>query len=122
MNINKLYHHNVPFLIFRKMPFRLLREKNLLHGSVSSLNDKIQTQKASDNVSAAAGKISKNLRKNTTSKVDFSKLSKNKNKSLNDPALLTSNVMPPILEPSHKLDSYRDDSLASQLSTEKIQF
>ena len=48
------------------------------------------------------------------------KSQKKKYNSLNDFALLTSNVMPPNLKPSKRRGLDRDDSLKSQFSTEKL--
>ena len=47
---------------------------------------------------------------------------KRKHNGLNGLDFQNSKVMPPTLKPSAQLDLHRDDSLTSQLSTEKYQF
>ena len=96
--------------------------KNSLNGSNASLSDHMESQETSVRAPSIFIHDSKLCERNRTSAPDSSKSTKRKNNLSTDLALLISNAMPPALKSSSKLDSLSDDSLTSQLSTEKIQF
>ena len=60
--------------------------------------------------------------KNKTCDPDSPMSPKRKYKILKDSRFSFSNLMPPTLKPSQKLEMHREASLTSQLSTEKFQF
>ena len=96
--------------------------KNSLHGSYTSLLDKMETQDVPGIVLSTARNDSKNPKKNLNLDPDSSKSTMRKIINLKDSAFLNSKIMPPTLKPSRKPNLDRDDSWTSHLSTEKFQF
>ena len=96
--------------------------KNSLHGSQGSLNDAMESQRASSNAPSTATKDSQNPQKTKTCESDSPKSQRNNYNILKEPAFLKSNVIPPILNSWHKADLHRDNSVTSQFSSEIFQF
>ena len=94
--------------------------KNSLHGSKADLNDEMENQEASSCAPSPVIHDSKAPQKKNSAP-DSSKSPKRKHKNWTDPAIANWNVLPPTLKSSLKPDLHRDDSLTSQLSTEKLQ-
>ena len=82
----------------------------------------METQEASGKVPTTARSPLSSLIKKQICALDSSKSLERKLNTLNDPAFLTSIVMPPTIKLSEKPDLHRDDSLTSQLSAETLQF
>ena len=81
----------------------------------------METQEASKNASSIfRNDSSEPPTKNKTFEPESSKSPKEKKEGLKDNAFLILKVMPPFLKPSPKAVLNLDDSLTSQLSTEKF--
>ena len=80
----------------------------------------MHNQKASSSAPLNPIHDSETPQKTKTSATDSSKSTNRKNNILTDPAFLASSLKRPTLKSSSKPDLFRDGSLTSQLSTEKI--
>ena len=94
---------------------------NSFYGSNDSLKNEMEVGEASSSGPLTVIHDSKAGQKILTAP-DSSDYLKMRNKILTDPVFSSSNVMRPTLQLSSKSDSHRDDSLTSQISTEKLPF
>ena len=95
--------------------------KNSFYGPNTSRNDKLEIDEASSKDPSTVRIVSKHHQKITKNyEPDSPNAPKRKNIKLNDPAFLNSTVMPPILKPPSEPDLHQNDSLTSQMSTEKF--